>query len=795
MSDIILTAAGSCKLNTCKKFHAKTTVSASWYDKECQQCRTEYNTFRNKFNKTRIEEDKTMRDEARSKYRSICKKKCYLSEVNETKQLYVTKRTDPRAYWKHVIVRKPKERELVTLESYREHFSNMSISTGPPDVIDNKTYTVFDPILDRAITVEEVEKSIKHLKKGKSPGEDYILSEFIDYGKEHFKQILADLLNKLYVNGYFPEKWSTGVIVPIYKKGDKSDPSNYRGITLTSSMSKLMTYLLNERLLQWLDYHKLSSQHQFAYKPGYSTIDAVYVLQSVIAQNKPVTFCAFIDFSKAFDKVVRSILYNKLKKCGISSMMLQIIEDMYSKIQSKVRTSDGHTDPFPLNIGLLQGECLSPSLFSILIDDIVEYMNNVNGMGIWCRERKITVLKYADDLVLLANTTEGLQSGLDALHSYCITNKLTVNTNKSKIMCFANKVPNHLPHLRYNEEAIEWVNEFKYLGVTFSRQNTFTSGLGLLCHQAQRAQTVVDLHVLKHKTLSVEYILDLFDTLVKPILTYGCEVYGMQNYNVVEKFYLKFLKRTLNVKMSTNTSMIYAETGRYPLTIDIKVSMIKQWIKIIHSSEDRLIWQVYNSMKESPTTVNKRNNWAMQIKDMLCTSGFRYIWEQQAVSNKERFLSCFKTRCQDMYMQQCFSDMSSGSRCRLYRHIKEDFQLEPYLRKNYNRDLRQCLTKIRLSSHKLYIERGRWQKPKVEYCDRLCTLCEQRDIEDEYHVLMTCPHYKSLRLKFIKKKYYEKPSMRKFTNLLTTTNDCELHRLMTFIKLVLKDYNLRLHRH
>ena len=97
-------------------------------------------------------------------------------------------------------------------------------------------------------------------------------------------------------------------------------------------MSKLMTYLLNERLLQWLDYHKLSSQHQFAYKPGYSTIDAVYVLQSVIAQNKLVTFCAFIDFSKAFDKVVRSILYNKLKKCGISSMMLQIIEDMYSKI-------------------------------------------------------------------------------------------------------------------------------------------------------------------------------------------------------------------------------------------------------------------------------------------------------------------------------------------------------------------------------------------------------------------------------------------------------------------------------
>ena len=115
------------------------------------------------------------------------------------------------------------------------------------------------------------------------------------------------------------------------------------------------------------------------------------------------------------------------------------------------------------------------------------------------------MLKYADDLVLLANTTEGLHSGLDALHSYCITNKLTVSTNKSKIMCFANKVPNHLPYLRHNEEEIEWVNEFKYLGVTFSGQNTFTGGLEMLWQQAQRAQTVVDLHVLKHKTCLIHW--------------------------------------------------------------------------------------------------------------------------------------------------------------------------------------------------------------------------------------------------------------------------------------------------
>ena len=143
----------------------------------------------------------------------------------------------------------------------------------------------------------------------------------------------------------------------------------------------------------------------------------------------------------------------------------------------------------------------------MFINEVVEYMNNVQGMGMWCSQRKITLLKYADDLVLLANTAEGLQTGLDALHSYCtcIINKLTVNIKKNNVMCFANKLPNELPYLQYNQEISELVSELKYLGVTFSSQNTFTGRLAKFCQQAQRAEIVVDLHVLKHKTISVEY--------------------------------------------------------------------------------------------------------------------------------------------------------------------------------------------------------------------------------------------------------------------------------------------------
>ena len=108
----------------------------------------------------------------------------------------------------------------------------------------------------------------------------------------------------------------------------------------------------------------------------------------------------------------------------------------------------------------------------------------------------------------------------------------------------------------------------------------------------------------------------------------------------------------------------------------------------------------------------------------------------------------------------------------------------------YHRDLRQYLTKLRLSSHKLLVESGRWTKPKINYHERLCTLCDENDIEDEYHILMKCNYFVNLREKYISRKYYKRPSMYKFQKLVNTTKR-ELYRLMLFIKCIFKECNSR----
>ena len=187
---------------------------------------------------------------------------------------------------------------------------------------------------------------------------------------------------------------------------------------------------------------------------------------------------------------------------------------MYSKVKSKVRTNAGCSDAFNLTMGLMQGEYLSPSLFSSFINDLDEAMDDVESMGVTIRGTRITVLKYADDIVLLLDNEEGLQDGLHALHTYCVKNRLIVNTTKSKVMYFSKKVIKSPPTMTYNDEPLEYVQSFKYLGLNFNSKCSFTESLDKLCSQARKAQTVLDLHVMKHSTMSVECALQLFDSLI-----------------------------------------------------------------------------------------------------------------------------------------------------------------------------------------------------------------------------------------------------------------------------------------
>ena len=147
-------------------------------------------------------------------------------------------------------------------------------------------------------------------------------------------------------------------------------------------------------------------------------------------------FCAFVDFKKAFEFVNRYIIWYKLIKPGVRGKMFNVIRSMYESVKSRVKYNNELSNDFDSYLGVRQGECLSPFLFSMYLNDIEDEFYLHRPEGIYVGSCKLFLLLFADDITIFAETAEGLQIGLVILESYCNRWKLTVNIEKTKIMVF-----------------------------------------------------------------------------------------------------------------------------------------------------------------------------------------------------------------------------------------------------------------------------------------------------------------------------------------------------------------------
>ena len=175
--------------------------------------------------------------------------------------------------------------------------------------------------LNVPISEEEIDKAISELKPGKSAGADLLLNEFYIHGKDILKPYLHRLFNFIFNSGVFPEAWSNGLLVPLHKKGSKSIPDNFRGVTLLSTLGKLFTRILNTRFVKWAESYSIYVEAQYGFRAGRGTTDCMFILHNAInhfINRGEALYAFFVDFSKAFDRVVYDNLWFKMLKLGIS---------------------------------------------------------------------------------------------------------------------------------------------------------------------------------------------------------------------------------------------------------------------------------------------------------------------------------------------------------------------------------------------------------------------------------------------------------------------------------------------
>ena len=269
-------------------------------------------------------------------------------------------------------------------------------------------------------------------KKNKSPGIDCILNEFIKNCPESVINVIVLIFNLVLESGIIPSDWTIGIIKVLYKnKGDINDVNNYRGITLLSCIGKLFTSVLNSRLYDYLTTAKLLGSEQVGFRPKHSTLDHIFALQILANYYKDTgkqLYCAFVDYSKAFDFVDRTYLWQKLLNSNVNGKILNVIRNMYKNAKSHVSIKNILSDPFPCQVGVRQGENLSPLLFAIYLNDFKTFLSEkynglntisdsiLNEMNVYL---KIFCLLYADDTLILAETEAQLQKALNSLNTYC----------------------------------------------------------------------------------------------------------------------------------------------------------------------------------------------------------------------------------------------------------------------------------------------------------------------------------------------------------------------------------------
>ena len=330
-----------------------------------------------------------------------------------------------------------------------------------------------------------------------------------------------------------------------------------------------------------------------------------------------------------------------------------------------------------------------------------------------------------------------------------------VNINKTKIMVFRNGgILRKNLKFTYDGNVVEIVKKFTYLGVVFTTGGSFYETHESLSGQALKAIFKLKAYVNKFTNISISHMLDLFDKLILPILTYGSEVSGFSKGDSIERIHLQFCKHLLGVKIQTQNDFIYGELGRVPVRIHRVLAALRFLFKTLHSKDTKYIRLVYNLMIDDLDNSPEKLSWAKLVKTVLETLGFGHVWLSQGVGDVNMFLAVFKRRLTDNFIQDWNEDIEKSSRANTYRFLA-DFSFKCYLDFVTVRKFRYAFTRLRVASHRLEIEAGRWHKPnKIPVEDRKCFICNR--LENEYHFILECPLYEEIRKNIYQTLFLEK---------------------------------------
>ena len=381
-------------------------------------------------------------------------------------------------------------------------------------------------------SVSEVSECISLLKRHRAAGPDDLPPALFKDGGGLLSQCLSRLFGSIWEKETVPDNWGESIVVPIFKKGTRSECSNHRGVSLTPVVTRLLASLILRRLTMARE--TLTRENQAGFRPGRGCIDHIFTLRQVLEQRhmyRRPTILVFLDFKGAFDSVDRSVLLNILAQQGMPQKFVNIIRSLYSHTSGRVRVYGELSKSFPTKSGVRQGCPLSPFLFNFVIDEIMrrtlEGLQNP-GVQIVAGESLVD-LEYADDIALIFEDQSEAQALLNRLTTIIPSFGMRLAPSKCKVMLQNVQSPDI--SLKIQGESLEIVENFTYLGSCISSDGSVSDEVSARISKARI--TFANLrHLWRQKGISLDLKGRVYQATVRAVLLYGCETWPLRTDDV-----------------------------------------------------------------------------------------------------------------------------------------------------------------------------------------------------------------------------------------------------------------------